>query len=165
MFIRGLWLIFLELTVNNFIWFFDPSFEFINLQVLWAIGFSMVVLSALIHLPKRVLLGLAVLIIAGHNLLDGIVMEGYSASAIFWYFFHQQMFLPISESRVIFFNYPIFAWIGVMSMGYCFGELYKKGFDADVRRTWLLRIGVGSLILFFLLIETYVKSIAIYHFS
>lgn len=151
LFTRGIWLIFLELTVNNFIWFFDPEFGLINLQVLWAIGFSMIALSAIIHLPKKVILFLGILIVGGHNLLDGIVTEGYSLNAIFWYFLHQKQFLLISESRFVSFTYPILAWIGVMTLGYSFGELYKKGADKKVRRKWLLRIGIGALVLFFTL--------------
>lgn len=157
LFTRGVWLIFLELTVNSFIWFFDPKFGFHNLQVLWAIGFSMIALSALIYLPKKLILGIGILIVAGHNLLDGIVMEGYNASAILWYFLHQQQFLPLSESRFVFFNYPILPWIGVMALGYCFGMFYKKGYNEAERKKWLLRIGLGTITLFFILrgINTY----------
>ena len=151
LFTRGLWLIFLELFVNNLIWFFDIKYGLVNLQVLWAIGFSMIALSAFVYLPKKIILGIGVLIVAGHNLLDGIVMEGYRADAILWYFLHQQQFLPLSESRFILFNYPILAWIGVMALGYCFGGFYKKGFDKKIRKKWLLWLGVSAVILFFIL--------------
>ena len=151
LFTRGVWLIFLELVLNNFIWWFDIKYGFINLQILWAIGFSMIALSLLIKLPFKYLLGIGMVIVAGHNLLDGIVAEGYSPSAFLWYFLHQQQFLPISQTRIIFFNYPILAWIGVMVLGYCFGKLYKKDLDKQERKKWLLKLGVGSLILFFLL--------------
>ena len=111
----------------------------------------MIALSALIYLPKKIILAIGILIVAGHNLLDGIVMEGYSGASILWYFLHQQQFLPLSESRFIFFNYPILAWIGVMALGYCFGGFYKKDFDAAIRKKWLLRLGVGAIVLFFIL--------------
>ena len=145
---RGLWLIFLELTLNSFIWWFDIHFGFLNLQILWAIGFSMIALSLLIYLPFPVLLGVGAVIVAGHNLLDGIVMEGYSPQALLWYFLHQNQFLPISQTRVILFNYPVLAWIGVMALGYCFGTIYRKGYDPVERKKWLLRLGLGSLALF-----------------
>ncbi len=151
LFTRGIWLIFLELTVTNFIWYFDPKFGFINFQILWAIGFSMVALSMIIYLPKKIILTLGLLIVVGHNLFDGFVMEGYSPKAIFWYFLHQQQFLQVSESRFVYFNYPILAWIGVIVLGYCFGEFYKKGFEKERRKNLLLKMGIGALVLFFIL--------------
>ena len=48
---RGLWLMFLEITVVNFGWFFNPEFPSIFLVVIWTLGLSMVVLSGAIHLP------------------------------------------------------------------------------------------------------------------
>ena len=56
LFTRGLWLIFLEVVLNNIIWWFDIKYSFIGLQVIWAIGLSMVALSLLIYLPKKILL-------------------------------------------------------------------------------------------------------------
>lgn len=151
LFTRGVWLIFLELTVNNLIWFFDLKYELINLQVLWAIGFSMIALSGIIHLPKKIILLIGILIVGGHNLLDGIVVEGQSIQSLLWYFLHQQQLVPISESRIIFFNYPVLAWVGVMALGYCFGEFYKKDFSAKIRKKWLLKIGISALVVFFIL--------------
>ena len=49
---RGLWLIFVEIFINNFLWWFDITFNFTNLQVIWAIGFSMFILGLAIHLPN-----------------------------------------------------------------------------------------------------------------
>ena len=50
---RGLWLIFLEMTVIDFAWMANPRFSFIPLGVLWALGISMICLAALIFLPKK----------------------------------------------------------------------------------------------------------------
>src|SRR5215813_9207331 len=53
---RGLWLILLEFTVIRVIVWFNVDFHFaLMLQVIWAIGVSMIVLAALIHLPLRVI--------------------------------------------------------------------------------------------------------------
>ena len=79
---RGIWLIFMEVVVNNLIWTFDLTYSFPILQVIWAIGFSMICLSFLIYLPKKTILAIGLIIIVGHNLLDGIVMEGNSFEAI-----------------------------------------------------------------------------------
>lgn len=151
LFTRGLWLIVLEIVVNNLIWSFDLFYSFPVLQVIWAIGLSMVVLSALVHLSYKTILVLGILLVAGHNLLDGITMQGTSVQSIIWYILHQQMFLTITQNLMIVFAYPIIPWIGVISLGYCFGKLYQTNFDAIKRRKYLLRIGFGATLLFFVL--------------
>ena len=151
LFTRGIWLILLELIVNNFIWTFDVSYSFPVLQVIWAIGFSMVCLSFLIYLPKKIIIIIGIILVAGHNLLDGIVMEGMSFKSIVWYLLHQQKFLVLGPNDMILFQYPIIPWVGLMALGYCFGILYSKGFDSSLRKKWLLRLGFGSIALFFVL--------------
>ena len=148
---RGLWLIFVEIVIMNFLWCFDPSYSFINLQVIWAIGLSMIFLSFLIYLPFSVLIGLSLVIVFGHNLLDGITVQGYSFSSILWYIFHQSQFLPIGEHRMVAFYYPALPWIAVMSLGYCFGTMYHKGFDQVKRKKNLLKLGFSSIVLFLLI--------------
>ena len=56
LFTRGIWLILLEITINNLIWKFDISYSRLILQVIWAIGFSMIILSFLIYLSRKSLL-------------------------------------------------------------------------------------------------------------
>jgi len=73
---RGLWLIFLEIILNNFIWWFDITYNFIVFQVIWAIGISMVLLSGLVYLHKRYILFIGILITLFHNLLDQLIVEG-----------------------------------------------------------------------------------------
>ncbi|WP_353779469.1 heparan-alpha-glucosaminide N-acetyltransferase domain-containing protein [Winogradskyella sp. 3972H.M.0a.05] len=146
---RGLWLVFVEIVINNFLWWFDVGFGFINLQVIWAIGICMIVLGLLIHLPKRVLLVLGLLIVFGHNALDGITKEGSSFGSIVWYFLHQSNGIGIGESRYLWFSYPVLPWIGTMVLGYCLGEFYKKGANAELRNQWLVRIGLVAIALFF----------------
>ena len=53
---RGLWLILLEIVVNNLIWKFDLTYSRIILQVIWAIGFSMIALSFLIFISQKSIL-------------------------------------------------------------------------------------------------------------
>jgi uncharacterized membrane protein len=151
LFSRGVWLIFLELLVNNFLWRFDINYGFIHLQVIWAIGFSMICLSILIYLPKNILLAIGIILVAGHNLLDGIIMEGSSLKSIIWYLLHQQSYFLISENRWIGITYPVLPWIGVIVLGYCFGTFYQKGYDVTIRKKWLIRLGVGATLLFFIL--------------
>ncbi|SMG53289.1 DUF1624 domain-containing protein [Arenibacter troitsensis] len=148
---RGIWLIFMEVVVNNLIWTFDLSYSFPILQVIWAIGLSMICLSFLIYLPYKWILVLGLVIIAGHNLLDGLVMQGNSPEAIVWYLLHQNHTMVLGPDKMILFHYPVIPWIGLMALGYCLGQLYLKDFDEGLRRTWLLRMGLGALALFFVI--------------
>ena len=154
LFTRGIWLILLEIIVNNFIWTFDFSYSLNIFQVIWAIGLSMVFLSLIIYIPKKLSLIIGVVIVSGHNLLDGIVTEGTDPASILWYIFHQDMFLPLSSSKMVVFHYPVLPWIGTIILGYHFGRLYIKEFDALARRKWLLRLGAGAILLFIILRAT-----------
>lgn len=151
LFTRGLWLILLEMVVNNFIWTFDATYSFHIFQVIWAIGLSMIFLSFLIFLPKKLLLFIGILLVTGHNMLDSIVMEGASFQAILWYILHQDKLLVLGQNSIIFFHYPVIPWIGVMTLGYVFGSFYKKGYDAKRRKKWLLQLGLGLVALFFIM--------------
>ena len=81
---RGIWLIVLEVTVNDFLWLFDITFSLHILQVLWAIGFSMICLSFLIYLPRKIILAIGLILVAGHNLLDPITAQGYEPQSLLW---------------------------------------------------------------------------------
>lgn len=150
LFSRGLWLILLEFTLNNFVWWFDISFSVINIQVIWAIGFSMVILSFLIFLPLRWLLTIGIVIVAGHNLLDQITMDGTGAGSIAWYLFHQMKEVHF-DNRVVFFQYPVLPWIGVMLLGYCLGFLFSDQTDQARRKKWLLALGLSGVLAFILI--------------
>ena len=148
---RGLWLILLEIIVNNFIWTFDFSYSLNIFQVIWAIGLSMVFLSAIIYIPKKLSLLLGILIVLGHNLLDGIVTQGTDPASVLWYIFHQDQFLTLSSTKMVIFHYPVLPWIGTIILGYHFGRLFTKEFDALSRKKWLLRLGLGAIVLFIIL--------------
>ena len=147
---RGLWLIFVEIVLNNFLWWFDLTFGFINLQIIWAIGICMIILGIILYLPKRAILIIGLLIVFGHNTLDGIVKEGDSISSLLWYFLHQVNGFSYTEGHFLWFSYPVLPWIGVILLGYCFGEFYKKGASVSSRKKGLLYIGVSATVLFFM---------------
>ena len=149
LFTRGLWLILIELTVVNFSWTFDITLGVHIFQVIWAIGVCMIFLSALIFLNKRILLALGLLILFGHNLLDGITQTGSEPLSLLWYYVHQFNFQVINNGEgMLAIAYPFLPWLGIMILGYCFGEFYKKDFDANLRRKWLLKLGIAAIILF-----------------
>ena len=145
---RGLWLVFIELTIVSFGWHFDPEFRRSPLQVIWVLGVSMIVLSGLIHLPKRIILIFSVIIIFGHNLLDGIDIK----DNVFWSILHQLNKHFIDETHYFSTVYALIPWVAVMSLGYCFGSLFENTFDAKKRKIILNGLGLGSMVLFFILI-------------
>jgi uncharacterized membrane protein len=144
---RGIWLVLVELTLVNFGWSFDVQFRAIVLQVIWVLGISMMVLAALIHLPKTYILILSCILIFGHNLLDNLHFGGN----VFWEIIHDGGFLKLSNDRSLGFAYPLVPWIAVMSLGYCLGSLYDQSFDPIKRKKILNITGFSAVALFILL--------------
>jgi uncharacterized membrane protein len=147
---RGLWLIFVELVIVNFAWTFDITYSFRLLQVIWAIGISMVALSALVLLPRSVIFAIGMVLVFGHNLLDPMTVEGSSAQDMLWYTLHQPKAVFVDDT-LINFVYPVLPWIGLMALGYIVGTLYQINVPAEQRKRWLLSIGIGATVLFLLL--------------
>jgi uncharacterized membrane protein len=147
---RGLWLIFLELTLLRFIFFLDYRFTdtFIFLNVLWMLGLCMVVLAALIHLPRRALIGLSVVAVAGHNLLDHVTAAQFGRFGWLWNIVHQQGVFH-AGSDTIFVAYPLVPWFAVMALGYCAGPVFQ--WDFLRRQQFLLRTGFALTAAFFIL--------------
>ncbi len=142
---RGIWLIFIELTVVTFAWFFDVQFSVIVFGVIWVLGLSMVFLSGIVHLPLKVILWLSLIIIFGHNLLDAVHYDGN----ILWGLLHERQFIPLLDGHLFVTVYPLLPWLAVMSLGYFMGSYYNKNVPAEKRRLHFTRIGVISLLLFF----------------
>ena len=155
---RGIWLIVLELTIVKLGVFFNPDIRFFGfLQVIWVIGVSMIVLAALIYLPKSVIAAFGLLMVALHNLLDTIRVAGWHGPGTptppltekLWILLHQAFSgFPIlgDNTPVIAVIYPLVPWVGVMAVGYVFGALYQL--DAQRRRRLLLIIGGAATLLF-----------------
>lgn len=145
---RGLFLIFLELTLVNFAWTAQFLPEKVYLQVIWAIGLSMIALSALIGLPRILQITLAGVIIAGHNLLDFIdVSQSESAWKYLWYILHDRGWIEISEQFKMRTSYPLLPWIGVILAGYVMGTLFTSQVSFAQRKAQLLKyamIGLGG---------------------
>jgi uncharacterized membrane protein len=139
---RGLWLIFLELVVVRcFAYQFNADYRMTMLVVLWALGWALIVLSALVHLPVAVVTALGVVTIVGHNLLDSVK----SASPL-WHVLHSPGFVVNGPDHVVFAAYPLIPWVGVTAVGYGLGRLYD--WDAERRRAVLLRLGVALSVAF-----------------
>jgi uncharacterized membrane protein len=147
---RGLWLIFLELTVVNLGWSFNILFPDFLFVTIWALGVSMIVLAAMIHLPVKIILLICIVIVAGHNLLDNTHVTGNTLPAFGWALLHEQNFFSWNK-EVFLVGYPLVPWIGVMPLGYCLGVWYASGYDAAKRKKQLLITGSAALLLFIIL--------------
>ncbi|MBC7828538.1 MAG: DUF1624 domain-containing protein [Chitinophagaceae bacterium] len=147
---RGLWLIILECTVINFAWAFNISLPMIPLTVIWALGIGMVSLSVLIFLPRSLILVIGIILVGGHNLLDPIHVQEEGPKKFFWSLLHEPGMFVVGGKN-IFVGYPVISWIGLMALGYSFGQLYTPRFDAQKRKRILIIMGVSAIFLFIIL--------------
>jgi uncharacterized membrane protein len=150
---RGLWLIIVEVVLVSFAIRFDPLYHVLALQVIWAIGVSMIILGIIIWLPMPVIFILGLCIVAGHNLFDAGEI-GMPAKMNFWRdLLHHGFFVfyPIYQNWGLLIIYPFVAWTGIMMLGYCMGNLYKPSVDVLRRKNFLLYLGLGMVAAFFVL--------------
>jgi uncharacterized membrane protein len=148
---RGLWLVFLEITWNSFMWRF--AVDGVNLQVLWALGWSMVWLSLMLFLPLRGIVAIGLLLVFGHNLFDGIHPQGFGGEHTIegwaWAIAHEPLDAHTASGFEILALYPLVPWIGVMSLGYAFGQVLLR--PAAERARFMRFIGLEMIALFLLM--------------
>ena len=148
LFTRGLWLIVLELTVLGFGWSFGFPYP-LFLQVIWAIGWSMIALAGLVFLPRVAVLVIGLAIVCGHNLLDPLTPQQFGAGALLWTILHEGGPIFVAGAPVGLAAYPILPWIGIMAVGYGMGPLFTL--PAAARDAKLLALGAGMIAIFVLL--------------
>lgn len=145
LFTRGLWLIFLELTLFRCLAFqFNFDYHLTLLNVLWALGWAMIVLSALVHLPPPLVTAFGLVLVGGHNLLDSV----RSANPV-WSILHSPNFILANRQHSVFVAYTLIPWVGVTAAGYGLGQIY--GWVSDRRKSFLLRAGLGLTAVFVIL--------------
>ena len=104
-------------------------------------------LAGLVWFPQWAILAFSLVVIAGHNLLDGVHFPG----SFIWSALHDGgMYKPFS-SHAMLVAYPLLPWVAVMSLGYAIGPLYKATFPAEKRRQILSYAGFGCIALFIIL--------------
>jgi len=144
---RGIWLVFIELTIVAFGWNFDLHFRYVSLQVIWSLGISMIFLGGLIHFSKTFILIFSLALIFGHNLLDSTHFD----NNILWNILHERNYFHFAVGPNFFSAYALIPWVAVMSLGYYFGQLYDSSFDANKRKKILSGVGISAIAIFFLL--------------
>ena len=158
---RGLWLIFVELIIITFGWTFNPFFNVFILQVIWAIGASMIILGILVNLPWKFILAIGLIIVFGHNLMDIPSISAGLKGSVFadLAYFSNFAFYSLDPSnpgsflgsRFFLIVYSFLPWTGLMCLGYCFGRIYGNDFDPQRRRKLLLVMGSAITALFLIL--------------
>jgi uncharacterized membrane protein len=143
---RGLWLVLVEVTFISFGITFDVQFSGFFLQVIWAIGISMVLLGLAVWLPFRLILAIGLLIVLGHNSLD-YYEAGKQQFGLVYSLLHRPNFMPFADNRLLGILYPFLPWTGLMFLGYCFGKLYTQ-YEGAERRKVLALLGAGIIIFF-----------------
>lgn len=144
---RGIWLVFIEMTIVNFAWYFDIYFKNPGLLVIWSLGISMIVLAVIVHLPRKFILLFSLLPILGHNLLDTVHVNGN----VLWAILHEYATFKLSDGVNFAVAYPIIPWISVMSLGYYFGAFYDKSYDDEKRKRLFNIIGISAIVVFVIL--------------
>src|SRR5215475_14583812 len=151
LFTRGIWLIFLELVVTRGLgWQFNFNYYVVVLIVLWALGWSMITLSALVYLPPAAVGTVGLVMVATHNLLDSVPWRNW-----FWSILHIPNVLVSTPRFSLLEGYPLIPWVGVTAAGYALGQVYS--WPVERRRKFLLRTGLAMSASFFVLrfINTY----------
>jgi uncharacterized membrane protein len=143
---RGLWLVLLELTLVGFAWTFSPGWSWAG--VIWALGWSMVIMAALVRLPIGWLMGIGAAMVLGHDLLDGVQPGAFGPLGWLWSILHVPG--PFEVAGIGYFVlYPLVPWVGVMALGYALGATYE--WPGERRRRLLVWTGVAMVVGFVLL--------------
>lgn len=145
---RGAFLVLLELTVVGFAWTaeFPPSRLF--LQVIWCIGICMMALAGLLYLSRRWQFVVGIVLVAGHNLLDGVVLAKDSPFFVPWAILHQRDLIELGAGMTARTSYPVLPWIGVIVLGYAMGPWFRRIRAEGTVRRGLLTLGAALLAAF-----------------
>jgi uncharacterized membrane protein len=109
----------------------------------------MVALSALVWLPMPAIGGFGAVMIATHNLFDGVRASTLGAFGPLWTVLHTQGVAYAGDGRTLFIAYPLIPWVGVTACGYALGSVYA--WPAARRRPLLVKLGASLTAAFVLL--------------
>ncbi|MDO6618745.1 MULTISPECIES: heparan-alpha-glucosaminide N-acetyltransferase domain-containing protein [unclassified Shewanella] len=143
---RGLFIIALECTVITFQWM--GNYEMIWLQVMWAIGISMLALALLIGLPRFWLGLIGLVIVFGHNMLTPISFSPGEWGYTLWAILHDRGNILTNDFIGIRASYPVLPWIGVILLGYVIAPIYSASFDDNKRHNLLIGLGLSCFAIF-----------------
>lgn len=144
--LRGAWLILIECTVVSLAW--DIRFREINLQVIWAIGVSMLMLALFVQFHPRVSLLVGLVVLFTHNLLAGVVSAGWPLwlQKVWMVLYGQGVLWEPNSYLEVQVTYPVIPWIGVILTGYGMADRLLESLQK--RSAAVLAAGIVALVLF-----------------
>lgn len=142
---RGFWLILSDMIIISLIFTFDPGYHVLVLEVLWAIGAGMVILSALVWLPVPVVMLIGLLILFGHDLAGYLTIKSPLITLLFT---ARASVFSLGSMRSIVELYAVLPWSAVLFLGYGFGKVYTDKINALRRRKLLLWMGITLCLMF-----------------
>jgi uncharacterized membrane protein len=141
LFIRGLWLILIDFTLIKFGWRFEFDPLRMTAGIIFVIGLSMIALAALVWLPRWVIAGLTLIMLAGHNLLDSVTADDFGGAFWAWDLLHEPGLIHLGNGAQLYVLYPLIPWIGVMAAGYLLGPVMQL--EAHPRQRILFQLGAA----------------------
>ena len=150
---RGLWLILIEFTLVSFAWTFELRYPLdLFAGVIWVIGASMICLAALTYLPLVAIAIVAIALIVGHNLFDGIPAEDFGVASALWRILHDPGRIDLGGGNSVYALYSLIPWAGVMATGYALGSVMSLA--PEKRQRVLFFLGAAITLGFVLLRAT-----------
>jgi uncharacterized membrane protein len=145
--VRGVWLIFLELTILRIAWTFNFDFKhYLLAGVIWMLGWSMIALAGAVYLPRGAIATIGVALIALHNVTNLFrpqLQHAFGDDGPNWLlkilYFGGAVEIGSSGPPLLIL-YVLVPWVGLMLAGYAFGPITEKAVDA--RRRIYLRLGL-----------------------
>jgi uncharacterized membrane protein len=116
------------------------------LTVLWALGWSMIVLALLVFLPVRAIAAIAIGTIALHNLMDGVGRPANEGLRLLWTVLHAPGPLIAQPGTIVFVGYALIPWVAIMALGFSLGPVFN--WPVERRRAFLLRAGLATVAAF-----------------
>jgi uncharacterized membrane protein len=136
---RGLWLMALELSAVRLVMYFNFDYSLTIVTVFWVLGECMILLAALVYLPRRLLAIVSCALILFHNLADGVTAASFGKAAWVWTALHQPGIIKLGSGSLLV-AYPLIPWVGVMAAGYCLGPVFL--WEPSRRQRFLVKLGL-----------------------
>ena len=152
--VRGAWLVVLELTVIRFAWTFNFAYgDNLLAGIIWAIGWCMILMAAVVHLPRAVIAGFGLLVIVGHNAIGMLFLQHnpweHSYHWLYRIVYAGGWFNLRPGGPELDVLYSIVPWVGVMAAGFAFGPILES--EPSRRDRLCYRLGLSAMALFVLL--------------
>ncbi|MFC3563617.1 DUF1624 domain-containing protein [Pedobacter jamesrossensis] len=147
---RGIWLVIVEILIITFGLTFNPTYNFVILQVIWAIGCSMILLALFSRISYKLVLIIGTLIVVGHNIFDVFpAPKNETVGLLLKIFFTASgTVVPIGSNHLVGVFYTILPWTGIMFLGYAAGKWFARDFNQTTRYRNLINFGALAMVCF-----------------